>query len=89
MLFFLACWVWVWYRRADVWVKDGFGVCFVLVALISKQLMLLFQLPHKAKTTFDHTMLKHVLNKSFCLILEFICFSVHAIVLADIHTICK
>ena len=50
--------------------------------------MLLFGLPHKAKTTFDHTMLKHVLDKSFCFILEFICFSVHVIVLADIHTIC-
>ena len=89
MFLFLACWVWIWCKRADVWVKDGFGVCFVLVAQISKQLMLLFKSPHKAKTTFNHIMLKNVLDQSFCVIIEYIRFAVHIIVLADIHTICK
>ena len=45
--------------------------------------------PPKAKTTFNHTMLKYVLDKSFYVILEYICFAVHVIVLADVHAICK
>ena len=50
--------------------------------------MLLFRSPHKAKITFDHNILTYILDKSFCAILEYICFFVHVIVLADIHTIC-
>ena len=54
-------------RRPDVRVRDGFEVCFVLVAYISKQLMLLFRSPQKAKTALNHTILKYVLYKSFVL----------------------
>ena len=50
--------------------------------------MLLFRLSHKAKTTFNHTALNYVLDKSVCVILEYVYFDVHVIVLADIHNIC-
>ena len=51
--------------------------------------MLLFRSPLKAKTNLNHTMLKYMFDKSFCIILEFISFAVHVIVLADNHAICK
>ena len=66
--FIFACWVWVWCRRPDVRVGDGFEVCFVLVAYISKQLIELFRSPQKAKTALNHTMPKYVLCESFCII---------------------
>ena len=60
--FISACWIWVLCRRPDVRIKNGFGVCFILVASLSKQLMLLFRSPHKPKTTLKHNMLEYVLD---------------------------
>ena len=88
-VFILVFQIQFWCRIPDIKIKDGFGVCFILVAQTSKQLMQLFRSSHMAKTTFNHTALKYVLHKSFCIILEYICFAIHVIVLADIHAICK
>ena len=79
----------MWCRRPDVRVRDGFEVCFVLVACISKQLMLLFRSLQKAKTTLNHTMFKYVLYESFSIISQYVYFAAHVILLADIHAICK
>ena len=66
--FFFACWVWVWYRRPGVRVRYGFEVCFVLAVYISKQLMILFRSPQKAKTALNHTIVKYLLYTYFFII---------------------
>ena len=63
--------------------------CSVLVACISKQLILLFRPPRKSKTALNHTKFKYAFYESFCIILQYVCFAVHVILLADIHAICK